>query len=264
MATEVADEQGPGPILSITGARKFDFLFLFHTPHTRANAQATCREVECRHPGCKVTIHELPISDPKDYSSVMGRLAREVQRIVRLSRDCENFVCVSSGTAEMRAAWFLLTALGLLPAKLLQLGSPADPLFGPANVKEVRLDQADWTELANLALPMRFFERSPRSVEAASRPLHASTVFDLRSPMARRRATPLLLEPTEEFPELESALQELGIFVGSGLLRQQVERAAIAAASDVPVLLLGETGTGKELLAKLVHRMSSRPSPDYA
>jgi hypothetical protein len=37
----------------------------------------------------------------------------------------------------MRAAWFILTAVGVLPAKLLQVGSPAEPLFGASTVKEV-------------------------------------------------------------------------------------------------------------------------------
>jgi transcriptional regulator with GAF, ATPase, and Fis domain len=37
-----------------------------------------------------------------------------------------------------------------------------------------------------------------------------------------------------------------------------LERAAILATSELPVLVFGETGTGKELVAKLVHRLSRR------
>jgi Regulator of RNA terminal phosphate cyclase len=127
MPSPVAGEEQPGPILSILSARRFNFLFLFFTPHTRSSAEETRREAEQRYPECHVHLHEIPVSDPKDYSSLMGKLAREVRGIVRTLRNADTSVCVSSGTAEMRAAWFLLTAIGVLPATLLQVGSPAQP-----------------------------------------------------------------------------------------------------------------------------------------
>ena len=51
---------------------------LFHTPHTLTNADLTAAEVRIRYPGCELILRELPVADPKDYSSVMGSLAREV------------------------------------------------------------------------------------------------------------------------------------------------------------------------------------------
>jgi two-component system response regulator AtoC len=44
----------------------------------------------------------------------------------------------------------------------------------------------------------------------------------------------------------------------SSRMRPVLERARAAARSDTPVLLLGETGTGKELLARAVHAGSRR------
>src|SRR5437899_6202444 len=73
---EIAGEQLPGPILSIMSAKQFRHLFLFHTPHTREHAADTEREVSSRYPECHIVVNELPISDPKDYSSIMGRLTR--------------------------------------------------------------------------------------------------------------------------------------------------------------------------------------------
>jgi hydrogenase-4 transcriptional activator len=45
-----------------------------------------------------------------------------------------------------------------------------------------------------------------------------------------------------------------------GGLRTVLDRVTQVAATDVPVLLLGETGTGKEVIAREIHRRSARPS----
>jgi transcriptional regulator with AAA-type ATPase domain len=255
MHGEVAGEGRPGAILSILDSRTFERAHLFHTYELRANAAATEAEIRQRWPRCNVCLHELPISDAKDYSSVMGALAREVRRLAREGGGTDDFVCVSSGTAEIRAAWFLLAASGVVRATLLQVGSPAEPLFGPANVREVSFDDGDWSGLRDLVMPQQYFESStpvPSRVslrrQFALRPEPATTVNACLSAAA-----------PPAYPGLEDVLQKLGIFVGSALMKVVVERAAVAAShSDLPLLLLGETGTGKDLFARFVHEMSSR------
>ena len=57
----------------------------------------------------------------------------------------------------------------------------------------------------------------------------------------------------------ETSEKEFGFFKTSGYLFQNViQKADSAAFSDAPVLILGETGAGKEIIAKRVHLMSSR------
>jgi len=56
---------------------------------------------------------------------------------------------------------------------------------------------------------------------------------------------------------------------GLGTLLPSLEREiarikALASGSSLPVLLLGETGTGKEMMARAVHRWSRRPGPFVA
>jgi DNA-binding NtrC family response regulator len=41
-------------------------------------------------------------------------------------------------------------------------------------------------------------------------------------------------------------------------MREVIDKALVASQSDIPVLIVGETGTGKEVLARLIHRRSPR------
>ena len=49
-----------------------------------------------------------------------------------------------------------------------------------------------------------------------------------------------------------------GIVGNSRAIQKVLEKAAIVAPTDATVLLLGETGTGKELVARAIHKLSSR------
>ena len=46
-------------------------------------------------------------------------------------------------------------------------------------------------------------------------------------------------------------------------LRAVMERVQLVAKSDVPVLILGETGTGKELIARMIHTQSPRSAGPF-
>jgi len=49
----------------------------------------------------------------------------------------------------------------------------------------------------------------------------------------------------------------------SAVLREAVEQAALAAPGDTTILLMGETGTGKELLARFIHEKSTRTKGSF-
>jgi len=68
--------------------------------------------------------------------------------------------------------------------------------------------------------------------------------------------------------QLEADLRQSGdpfqelIFV-SKAMQKVVERARAAAATDAAILIVGETGTGKERLARSIHRASSRAADSF-
>ncbi|MGC2697716.1 MAG: sigma-54 dependent transcriptional regulator [Candidatus Angelobacter sp.] len=81
---------------------------------------------------------------------------------------------------------------------------------------------------------------------------------------AVRRALQVVPSPnsptlTVKGTEVVDALDdELFFLAASPLMKQIRAQAALIAKVDVPVLLLGESGVGKEILARLIHKMSVR------
>lgn len=63
--------------------------------------------------------------------------------------------------------------------------------------------------------------------------------------------------------EIRSELNFEEIVGESAALKQVLDKARTVAPSDATVLILGETGTGKELIARAIHRMSSRKNASF-
>jgi two-component system NtrC family response regulator len=72
----------------------------------------------------------------------------------------------------------------------------------------------------------------------------------------------LLQERAADMPPAASA--DAGELIGlSTAMREVQKRIGMAAASEVPVLILGETGTGKEMVARALHRHSARAAQPF-
>jgi DNA-binding NtrC family response regulator len=220
------DSEQLGPILSLLGERLFDRVYLFATPNTSAITAATAKEIGARFTGCEVRSVDTPLADPTVYEDILSQLRLHFRSISEECPKAEFFVSLASGTPQMHACWFLLAASGELPARLLHVR------------------------------PLKFVSR------------HAPVVseVDLRAaefPVVRRGASPQPEAFLEDATGLAETVQQLRIVGDHPLLHRALETAASLAPSSVAVLVRGETGTGKELFARLIHLVSGRPKEKF-
>ena len=216
----IGDEEQPGPILSLAGARSFDEIVLISTPNTTAHTEATAAAV----PAPVVRTIHLPLQDPTDYSAILTALRREVLPSVSEAEDAEIFVAVASGTPQMHACWLLLVASGELPARILHVRPPKFVTKDRPLVADVDLSAPEFPEV--------------------------------RYSVHREDLPPI----PETDPQTAAAI--LGLVGDHPKLRSVIDAAAAIAPAAAPVLIHGETGTGKELIARALHftgKMSDKP-----
>lgn len=81
--------------------------------------------------------------------------------------------------------------------------------------------------------------------------------------MIRCAKKPETLERHKELLNLSVPIEFEGIIALSLPMRAVIRRALEAASVDVPVLITGQTGTGKDLLAAGIHRQSQRKDKPF-
>lgn len=216
----VGEEEVPGPILSLTTARRFDRVILFSTPNTEKHTSATQSVLREAHASMVVETIDLSLSDPTDYHGILTGLRSHLKAIMDFTPGWNFYISVASGTPQMHACWLLLAASGEIPARILQV--------------------------------------RPRKFITTSTPLVSEIDFTSQEfPVVRAKA-PLSDRVTEDNPDVSFIVQQLGIVGDHPKIRKALEVGEALAQSSAPVLILGETGTGKELFAKFVHWLSGR------
>ena len=212
-----------GPVLTVVSERKFDVVCLMGTPRMEEITKATAAAIKKLSPATKVVVFDVPLKDPTNYVGILNNLRRHFRTINRAHPDAIFSIAVSSGTPHMHASWLLLAASGEIPAKILQSSPAAFVPEGKSRVKEIDFTHDVFPQI--------------------SRPLPTASDAD---------------EMEERIAE---ARQALGIVGDDPAFNTALhEAAAYAGFDDADVLLLGETGAGKEYFASFIHHLSSRSS----
>jgi DNA-binding NtrC family response regulator len=113
-------------------------------------------------------------------------------------------------------------------------------------------------------IPMTVQAMKAGAVEFLTKPCRDDDLLNaIEQAISRgRQLKPCNNEPAEETPGGADALRgDIGFseIVGhSAALRQVLQAVETVAPTDATVLLAGETGTGKELIARAIHRLSRR------
>ncbi|MHA7599951.1 nitric oxide reductase transcriptional regulator NorR [Alicycliphilus sp. T452] len=119
-----------------------------------------------------------------------------------------------------------------------------------------------WGVLTLDALATGTFGPAARQRLAHSLPLVEAVVRVARLEQELRTLRMAATDPGEGDAALASAERggagELEIVGESAALKRLLHELGVVATSDLPVLLLGETGVGKELFARLLHHQSAR------
>jgi len=111
-----------------------------------------------------------------------------------------------------------------------------------------------------------------KDIKIAMKALKAGTYQYTKLPITDEELRLLIETAIEQRPEYEAQAQlkpalkttKLEQLVGSSAAMQDVYRQVRqAAATDMPVLLTGETGTGKDLTAQAIHNRSNRNEGPY-
>jgi len=216
-----------GPILSLLSERSFDKTYLFATSSesgTIENARETSRIINERYPAMQTEIVELDIPDPYEYSNIMKKL-REAKDLYRDDIGAQLFIFIGPGLPQMQTCLFLLASSGEIPANLLFKRPQEFVKKGQASIGEI----------------------DPRSRELP----HIEPKTILREIKAISKE------------KIEKTCDELGIIAGDANMQDILRNCAKHANYDYSVLIIGETGTGKDIIPKFIHNLSNRRDGKY-
>jgi len=227
---------GDGPVLSLANHEQFEAVHLFHNnDEYLRRASGVLKEINARWQNTAVNYEEIRVTDPTNHDLLYELMHNKCCNISEhYGKSADFTVATSSGTPQMQTCWLLLVLGGVFKARLVQLAPPHKLRSGESPIREIKPSLERFPKIVSPPKLQRELSAAQHQVEILTRE---------REAIAREVAP--------------------GLVGQHAAFRQAVKLAKQFAGYDVPVLITGETGTGKEEFAKLVHFSSHRAKAPF-
>lgn len=214
-----------GPVLTLLEAEPVDGVTLLSVPGSEEQVEETRRAVADRNPKLPVEVAELSLEQEFRLCDLTAAIGTWLTERKRSHPDEERLISVRAGTSLVRAAWLLLAEEG--------------------NIEDALLD----------VRPRRYL-----SVEKVRPRMRAVAGLGLETEGGLRVAEdPMPFEEdVDTSREVQETATDLGCLGDHPRFRQSLQLAATLAEHGSPILLEGETGTGKDVFARFIHQISQR------
>lgn len=222
------EDRSHGPVLSLLNERQFERVYLIWTGADYfEKARMIEAEMQSSNPETRFFFLPFELESVINYEEIFVKLKKLTEEITDRAEasGAEFSVLLDPGTPQMQTVWLLLVKAGILNAKLLQ-GVPARFTGGRYMVREVDIDSRVLPEVT-------------------------------------------LVSDSDKQPEVQPAKQTQTeipptvIASENSVLKDVYSQASVSAEYDAPVLIEGDTGTGKEVLARFIYNNGPRKNKAF-